>query len=79
MYCYCCNQHYAGVFTALCEDCHKIRHLQSVYGVPRVLEVLEQVLVRPDDKQKHKIDGELKREKEKLETNIKTRSQAKSV
>ena len=79
MYCYCCTTQYAGVFTALCEDCHKIRHLQSVYGVPRVLEVLEQVLVRPDDKQKHKIDGELKREKEKLETNIKTRSQAKSV
>jgi hypothetical protein len=50
-----------------------------VYGVPRVLEVLEQVLVRPDDKQKHKIDGELKRENEKLESNIKNRSQAKSV
>lgn len=79
MYCYCCTTQYAGVLTALCEDCHKIRHLQSVYGVPRVLEVLEQVLVRDESKQKHKIDSELKREKEKLETNIKTRSQTKTV
>ena len=51
MYCFCCNQNYAGLMTALCPQCHRIRHLQSVYGVDRVLEVLDNVLVRPTDKQ----------------------------
>lgn len=79
MYCYCCNQNYAGVFTALCPSCHRIRHLQSVYGVERVLEVLENVLVRPEDKQKLKEDVEIKKEKSKIETTIQTRQQLKKA
>ncbi len=79
MYCYCCNQNYAGVFTALCPSCHRIRHLQSVYGVDRVLEVLENVLIRDKTKQKYKEDTEIKKEKEKIENTIKTRSQTKNV
>lgn len=79
MYCYCCNQNYAGVFNALCTPCHRIRHLQSVYGVDRVLEVLENVLVRDETKQKYKEDTEIKKEKEKIENTIKTRSQVKNV
>lgn len=77
MYCYCCNQNYAGVFTSLCPSCHRIRHLQSVYGVERVLEVLENVLVRPQDKQQLKEDQEIKKEKDKIESTIQTRSQQK--
>jgi hypothetical protein len=77
MWCYCCNQNYAGVFTALCPDCHKIRHLQSVYGVERVRQVLENVLVRDEEKQKYKEDAEIKKEKERIENTIKTRSQSK--
>ena len=77
MYCFCCNQNYAGLMTALCPQCHRIRHLQSVYGVDRVLEVLDNVLVRPTDKQNLKIDGEIKNEKSKIEETIKTRSQSK--
>ena len=77
MYCYCCNQNYAGVFTSLCPSCHRIRHLQSEYGVERVLQVLENVLVRPEDKQKLKEDVEIKKEKDKIETTIQTRSHQK--
>jgi hypothetical protein len=77
MYCYCCNQNYAGVFTTLCPACHRIRHLQSVYGVDRVLQVLENVLVRPEDKQSLKEDAEIKKEKEKIESTIQTRSHQK--
>lgn len=77
MYCYCCNQNYAGLFTSLCPSCHRIRHLQSVYGVDRVLQVLENVLVRPEDKQRLKEDVEIKKEKEKIESTIQTRSQQK--
>ncbi len=77
MYCFCCNQNYAGLMTALCPQCHRIRHLQSVYGVDRVLEVLDSVLVRTNDKQELKIDSEIKNEKEKVEDTIKTRSKSK--
>ena len=57
MYCYLCTEKYAGLFTALCPSCHKIRHLQSVYGADRVLEVLQRVLVRPVEKQQIKTRG----------------------
>ena len=77
MYCFCCNQNYAGLMTALCPQCHRIRHLQSVYGVDRVLEVLDSVLVRSNQKQELKIDDEIKNEKEKVEDTIKTRSKTK--
>tara|TARA_R110000824_G_scaffold170888_1_gene348354 strand:+ start:513 stop:758 length:246 start_codon:yes stop_codon:yes gene_type:complete len=70
MYCYCCNQNYAGLFSSLCDPCHKIRHLQSVYGVDRVLEVLQNVLVRDHSKQTLKIDAELKKEKVEIEKKI---------
>jgi hypothetical protein len=77
MYCYLCTENYAGIFTALCENCHKIRHIQSVYGADRVLEVLQRVLVRASDKQHIKENDELKIEKEKLEQTIVTRSSNK--
>jgi hypothetical protein len=48
-----------------------------VYGVDRVLQVLENVLVRPEDKQKLKEDVEIKKEKDKIETTIQTRSHQK--
>ena len=70
MYCFLCTENYAGIFTALCESCHKIRHLQSVYGVDRVLEVLQNVLVRDNSKQTLKIDAELKKEKDEIEKKI---------
>ena len=67
MYCYCCNDNYAGIFTSLCPRCHRIRHLISVYG-DRVLDVLEKVLVRSESGQTHKIKTELKVEKNKIDT-----------
>ena len=79
MYCFCCNQNYAGILTSLCPPCHKIRHLQSVYGVNRVLEVLQNVLVRDESKQKLKIDTELKTEKSKIESKIITRSRVEKL
>ena len=47
-----------GYFSYYCEDCRKIKHLLNLYG-ERVHEVLETVLVRPVDKQEHKIKNEI--------------------
>ena len=72
-----CSETYVGLWGGLCENCDKIRNLQSVYGSTRVLEVLETVLVRDEKKQQLKIQNELKTEAHKLDTAIKTRAQAK--
>lgn len=66
--------------THVCEKCRRIKHLINLYG-DRVYEVLEEVLVRTNDKQEHKIQAQIKKEKEEIEKKIvdtiKTRSQKK--
>ena len=74
MYCNLCSETYVGLWGGLCENCDKIRNLQSVYGSLRVLDVLQTVLVRDEIKQDLKIGNELKKEAVKLDSTIKTRS-----
>jgi len=62
--------------THVCEKCRRIKHLLNLYG-DRVYEVLEEVLVRTKDKQEHKIQSEIKKEKAEIEKKINTRSQKK--
>ena len=68
------------ITTHICEKCRRIKHLINLYG-DRVYEVLEEVLVRTNDKQENKIHAEIKKEKEEIEKKIiekvKTRSQKK--
>ena len=59
--------------THVCEKCRRIKHLLNLYG-DRVYEVLEEVLVRTDEKQENKIKQEIKKEKEQIENKINTRS-----
>lgn len=60
--CYLCeNKERVAYFSYFCEDCRKIKHLLNLYG-DRVNEVLEHVLVRPIDKQEHKIKDEVKKD-----------------
>lgn len=63
--------------THVCEKCRRIKHLLNLYG-DRVYEVLEEVLVRTDEKQEHKIQQEIKKEKEQIENKINTRSKTKN-
>ena len=64
--------------TNLCEKCRRVKHLLNLYG-DRVYQVLEEVLVRTEDKQDNKINKEIKKEKEEIEKKINTRSQKKSI
>lgn len=65
------------ITTHICEKCRRIKHLINLYG-DRVYEVLEEVLVRAEDKQENKIQQEIKKEKETIENKINTRSQKKN-
>ena len=62
--------------TYICEKCRKIKHLINLYG-DRVYEVLDSVLVRTPNGQDHKINHELKTEKEKI--NVEESSDADKV
>ena len=55
----------------LCSDCRVIRHITTLNGKKRVLEVLENVFQRSEDKQDNKIQLELKNEIENRKCNLK--------
>ena len=47
---------------ALCNDCRVIRHIVTLNGKKRVLEVLHSIFQRCEEKQNNKIQLELKNE-----------------
>jgi hypothetical protein len=60
--CYLCEKkERVAYWSYFCDDCRRIKHLLNLYG-DRVNEVLEHVLVRPEDKQKYKIKDEIKKD-----------------
>tara|TARA_R110000744_G_scaffold368559_1_gene478506 strand:+ start:199 stop:405 length:207 start_codon:yes stop_codon:yes gene_type:complete len=62
MSCYLCREESRiSTLGYYCHNCKKIQDLISVYG-KRVYEVLEEVLVRKEAQQKHKIVQEIKKE-----------------
>tara|TARA_R110000744_G_scaffold130086_6_gene237621 strand:+ start:498 stop:704 length:207 start_codon:yes stop_codon:yes gene_type:complete len=62
MSCYLCREESRiSTLGYYCYNCKKIQDLISVYG-KRVYEVLEEVLVRKEAQQKHKIVQEIKKE-----------------
>jgi len=60
--CYLCREKSRiSSFGFYCHNCKKIQDLINVYG-NRVYEVLEEVLIRKESQQKHKIVNEIKKE-----------------
>ncbi len=60
--CYLCEKkERVAYWSYYCTDCRRIKHLLNLYG-DRVNNVLEHVLVRPEDKQEHKIKDEIKKD-----------------
>ena len=55
----------------LCSDCRVIRHITTLNGKKRVLEVLENVFQRSEDKQDNKMNEELKCEIENKKVSLK--------
>lgn len=47
---------------SVCNDCRKIRHYMSIYSKDRVIEILDSILSRQQDKQENKIKFEICKE-----------------
>lgn len=56
---------------SVCSDCRVIRHIVTLNGKKRVLEVLNNVFQRSEDKQDNKMNEELKCEIENKKINLK--------
>ena len=73
MYCYLCGEEprekYFGYY---CKDCYRLYTIIKTYGKQRVVEICENVLIRTEEQQTHKIKKELSTETRKLEENIKS-------
>lgn len=71
MPCYMCQENDKGYFDYYCEKCSKIKRMISLYGIHRVYDILDSVLVRTPTQQAYKIEIELEKEqgiaKEKVE------------
>lgn len=67
--CPVCNQEYLIVST-LCETCRKVKHYMSCYSRERVLEILDNVLSRTEDKQDNKIKAEIQSEIQNKQYNL---------
>ena len=72
MSCYLCRKEsrsrYLGYY---CEKCKRIQDTIAIYG-DRVYEVIENVLMRTEEKQAHKIKEEIKKEIETKEHNLRS-------
>ena len=62
MVCYLCGENSRDFFGFYCPKCNNIKRLIALYGLDRVYEIMEFVLVRTEDQQAHKIKIQLKKE-----------------
>lgn len=65
--CYLCETNNRKTWCYYCEKCNNIKRLISLYGLERVYEILDTVLVRNREQQNYKIKNELEKE-QKLAT-----------
>lgn len=63
---------------SVCNDCRKIRHYMSIYSKDRVIEILDSILSRAEDKQENKIKLEICKEIENKEDALNAKSQLMS-
>ncbi len=66
--CYLCEKEDRSYFGYYCEKCNKIKRLIHLYGLERVSEILECVLIRTKTQQTNKIKNQLEIEQETLKT-----------
>jgi spore cortex formation protein SpoVR/YcgB (stage V sporulation) len=76
--CPVCTQEYL-IINSLCETCRKVKHYMSCYSRDRVIEILDNVLSRTEDKQHNKIKEEIKSEIENKEYSLRSKKSVKSA
>ena len=68
---FCCAICEEYTLYTLCSDCRVIRHITTLNGKKRVLEVLNNVFQRSEEKQDNKMNEELKSEIENKKISLK--------
>jgi len=63
----------------LCPSCRKVKHYMSCFSRDRVVEVLDQVLARSEQKQDMKIELEIRKEIAKKENELIKKKKSKSL
>ena len=61
----------------LCPSCRKVKHYMSCFSRDRVVDVLDQVLARSEEKQDLKIELEIRKEIAKKEHDLNKKKKAK--
>jgi hypothetical protein len=74
--CAMCEREYV-YFTKVCPDCRKLKNFMNCYSRERVLEIVENVLSRTEDKQENKIKEEVKKEIEEKQSQYDLRNHKK--
>lgn len=64
-------------WSSLCPNCRKVKHYMSCFTRDRVVDVLDQVLARSEEKQDHKIELEIRKEIAKKEQEINKKKKIK--
>jgi predicted RND superfamily exporter protein len=64
-----CEREYVFL-SKVCPECRKIKNFMNCYSRERVLQIIENVLSRTEDKQNNKIKEEIKEEIEKKQYNL---------
>lgn len=62
--CYLCETNNRKTWCYYCEKCNNIKRLINLYGLERIYDILNTVLVRTREQQNYKINIELKKEQE---------------
>ena len=63
----------------LCPSCRKVKHYMSCFTRDRVVDVLDQVLARSEEKQDLKIELEIRKEIAKKEADLSKKKKVKFV
>jgi len=71
-----CEREYVYL-TKVCPDCRKLKNFMNCYSRERVLEIVENVLSRTEDKQENKIKEEVKKEIEEKQSQYDLRNHKK--
>ena len=64
-----------GYFSSYCEKCHKMQRLTHLFGIEKIMSVLETVLLVDEPTQNEKIKQELKSELTTREYNLRKRKE----
>jgi hypothetical protein len=70
--CPLCEKNYT--IYSLCHDCRRIRHFMSIYSKERVIQILDNILSRTEDKQDNKVNEEIKEDIEKVKYNLRKKT-----